>query len=305
MAPKRIIITGAGGFVGRTLIAGLGDGYEVVAIDNRLGDIIGIEGDITDPDVIASAFANGCDAVVHLATVPGGAAELDPANAKLANVDATMALVEAAAATGACPKFIFASSIAVFGEPLPSYVDDDTPVSPKLLYGAHKAMMEQWIATQSRRGAVRGLSLRLPGIIARPRTASGMKSAFMSDVFHALKASEHFVAPVSADATMWLMSADKIAQNIIHALTLDDAALTLTLPALRVRFADLVTEIARQTQSDAQLVSYSPDTALEAAFGKQPPLTTRQADGLGFQYDGSLSALVAAALSGIERGTAS
>ena len=300
MTAKRIIITGAGGFVGRALIAALGAEYDIIALDNRLAGIDGIEGDISDPAIISRAFAGGCDAVVHLATVPGGAAELNPPLAKQVNVDASMALVEAATASGACPTFIFASSIAVFGDPLPSHVDDETQVSPKMLYGAHKAMMEQWIATQSRRGAINGISLRLPGIVARPRTDSGMKSAFMSDVFHALKTGETFVAPVSPDATMWLMSAGCIAQNIIHALLLEKSAQTLTLPALRVRFADLVTEIALQTGSDPQCVSYSPDAVLEAAFGKLPPLSTPKADILGFRHDGSLGMLVTAALSVIE-----
>lgn len=299
----RIIITGAGGFVGRAMIGALNKAHDIVAIDNHLAHIDGIEGDITDPDVIARAFAGGCDAVVHLATVPGGAAELNPALAKQVNVDATMALVEGASATGKCPKFIFASSIAVFGDSMPPYVDDDTPITPKMFYGAHKAMMEQWIATQSRRGAINGLSLRLPGIVARPRTDSGMKSAFMSDVFHALKADEAFVAPVSADAMMWLMSADCIAQNIIHALMTDATAQAVTLPALRVRFADLVAEIARQTGNDGDRVSYAPDALLEAAFGKQPPLSTPTAERLGFRHDGSLSALVTAALSGLEQGS--
>lgn len=298
----RIIITGAGGFVGRTLIAALSDSNDVTAVDHRLFGIEGIEGDIIDREIIARAFAGGCDAVVHLATVPGGAAELDPTLAKRVNVDATMALVVAAATTGTCPKFIFASSIAVFGDPLPLTVDDGTPIAPRMIYGAHKAMMEEWIASQSRRGAITGLSLRLPGILARPEAPSGMKSAFMSNLFHALKAGDAFVAPVSPDATMWLMSAHRIAQNIIHALTLNGEALTITLPALRVRFADLVAEIAQQTGNDVRLVSYAPDAALEAAFGKQPPLTTPKADSLGFAHDGSLRTLVASALSGIGQG---
>ena len=296
----RIVITGAGGFVGRALLARFGDAHDIVAVDSKLDGIDGIEGDIADPAIIAQAFAAGCDAVVHLATVPGGAAELDPALAKRVNVDATMALVEAAAGAGQRPKFIFASSIAVFGEPMPSAVDDSTAVAPQLLYGAHKAMMETWIATQSRRGAIQGLSLRLPGIVARPKAPSGMKSAFMSNIFHALRSGEEFVAPVSPDATMWLMSADRISRNISHALSLDASGQTITLPALRVGFSELVATIARQTQSSADLVSYAPDAALEEAFGRLPPLSTASADSLGFSHDGTLDKLVAAALSGIK-----
>lgn len=298
----RILITGAGGFVGRALVTALRDSHDIVAVDSRLGNIQGIEGDITDPFVIATAIAGGCDAIVHLATVPGGAAESDPALAKAVNVDATMALIDAAAASGNQPKFVFASSIAVFGDPLPTVVDDDTPVAPRMFYGAHKAMMEAWIATQTRRAAIKGLSLRLPGIVARPRATSAMKSAFMSDVFHALRDGEELVVPVSPDATMWLMSVDCIACNIVHALGLDADGEAITLPALRVSFGDLVAAIASRTGQDPELIRYQPDAALEAAFGRQPPLFTTKADCLGYTHDGTLQALVATALSTIEKG---
>ncbi len=120
----RIIITGSGGFVGRALVSELAGHHDLVLIDNRLDGQPGIEGDLCDPATLERAFAGGCDAVVHLATVPGGATELDPLAAKRVNIDATMALVDAAAQAGQRPRFLFASSIAVFGDPLPPLVDD-------------------------------------------------------------------------------------------------------------------------------------------------------------------------------------
>jgi len=221
----RVIVTGAGGFVGRHLSNELiAAGHHLVRLDRTLKPEPAnetIEGDLSDPAVVARALAGGCDAVVHLATIPGGAAELDPSAAWRTNVDASMRLTEAAARAGTCPKFLFASSIAVLGAPLPPEgVDDDTPLAPCLLYGAHKAMIESWIATLSRRGEIEGLSLRLPGIVARPMAPSGMKSAFMSDVFHTLREDTPFTSPVSADATMWLMSVDAAAKAFVHALDL-------------------------------------------------------------------------------------
>lgn len=303
----RIVVTGAGGFVGRALIATIGAAHEIVALDctpTGAGKLEAVVGDLGDAAVLARAFARGCDAVVHLATVPGGAAEQNPAEAWRVNVDATMALIDAAAACGNRPRFVFASSIAVFGDPLPAHVDDDTPLAPQLVYGAHKAMIEMWVATQSRRGAIDGVSLRLPGIVARPAGPSGMKSAFMSNIFHAARARSPFVAPVSAAATMWMMSVDCVAANIARALTCSTATPAFTLPALCVRFGDLVAEIAKATGSDPALFKYDSDPALEAAFGNQPPLMTAAADKLGFAHDGDLSALVASALASIERDAA-
>ena len=290
----RIVVTGGGGFVGRALVNAL-DGHDVVAVDTDLRGRPGVEGDLCDHEILACAFAQGCDAVVHLATVPGGAAEADPALAKRINLDATMALIETAANTGARPRFVFASSIAVLGDSLPPLIDDATPLAPRMIYGAHKAMMEQWIGLQTRRGAISGVSLRLPGIVARPRAPSGMKSAFMSDVFHASASGEALVLPVSCGATMWLMSVERVVANLAHALAIE-ATGSITLPALRVSMAELVAAITRATGTDPGLITYQPDPVLEAGFGRQPLLVTPCADALGFVPDKSLADLVGSAL---------
>lgn len=301
----RIIVTGAGGFVGRKLVSMLSD-HDVVALDwvssgiPDLSHITPIVGDLCDRATLEAAFSKGCDAVVHLATVAGGAAEQNPDLGKHVNIDAVMLLTEIAMRFGSRPRFVFASSIAVFGDPMPVYVNDETSLAPKMLYGAHKAMMEQWLAMLARRGDLDTVSLRLSGVIARPKGPSGMKSAFLSNVFHALRNGERFEMPVSEDASSWLTSNDIAARNFAHALTVDSTALpnsfAITLPALRVRVDELVAEIAYQSEQSAALVNYSADAKIEAMFGEQPPLTHETADGLGFARDADLESLVRNAL---------
>ncbi|MDE2410339.1 MAG: NAD-dependent epimerase/dehydratase family protein [Sphingomonadales bacterium] len=300
-----IIVTGAGGFVGRQIVARLlAAGHAVTALDAVAAGIPAgarvVTGDLGDPAVRADALVHGCTAVVHLATVPGGAAEADPAASRRINVDATYDLIMEAGAAGDRPRFLFASSIAVFGDPLPPLVDDATPLAPKMLYGGHKAMMEQAVALFSQRGLIEGVSLRLPGILARPTGPSGMKSAFMSELFHALKAGRGFTCPVSRGGTVWAQSVARCADNFLVALTLDTALLppgrAVTLPALRLTMGDLATKIARQCAVPGDLVAYAPDAALEAAFGAQPPLATPAAERAGFAHDGDLATLVASAL---------
>lgn len=304
----RIIVTGAGGFVGRTLIDALGDEYDVVAIDSQCDAIDAksvevLQGDFADPDLLAQATRRPVDALVHLATVPGGAAELCPMEAFRVNVGGSAAILDRVADAGRVPRVVFASSIAVFGDPMPDRVKDSTPVSPRMVYGAHKAMIEQWVATLTRRGQIEGLSLRLPGIVARPRAPSGMKSAFMSDIFHAADEGQSFVSPVSTEATLWLMSLSCLVRNLLHALHMPSLhePHAVTLPAVRTTMGDLATEIAAQTARPVNWLQYVPDDALEAAFGRQPPLETPAAEAAGLASDGSLEALVASSLATIRK----
>ncbi len=300
-----VIITGAGGFVGRELVSRLlVAGRAVTGIDTHAGGIPAgaraIAGDLADPAVRAEALSEGVGALVHLATVPGGAAEADPTASRRINIDAMYDLLLEASAANPGLRVVYASSIAVYGDPLPERVDDDTPLSPKMIYGGHKAMMEHAVAMFSNRGMIDGVTVRLPGILARPKGPSGMKSAFMSDLFHSLKAGEAFTCPVSAEGMIWAQSVARCAANFVHALTLDSALLppgrAVTLPAQRVSMGLLAQEIARQCGVDADLVSYAPDAALEAAFAAQPPLATPAAEHAGFAHDGNLANLVSSAL---------
>lgn len=306
-----IIVTGAGGFVGRALVGALvARGEAVVGIDTVASGIPAgaqvVVGDLGDRRVRVEALSRGCTALVHLATVPGGAAEADPAASRRINVDALYDLLIEAGAAGNRPRVVYASSIAVFGDPLPTRVDDATPLSPRMIYGGHKAMMEHAVAMFSNRGLIDGMTLRLPGILARPKGPSGMKSAFMSDLFHALRAGEAFTCPVSPQATIWAQSVRCCAANFVHALTTDSALLppgrAVTMPAQRVTMAALAAEITRQCSVSPDLVSYTPDPALEAAFGAQPPLSTPAAENAGFAHDGDLATLVANALATLSGG---
>jgi nucleoside-diphosphate-sugar epimerase len=309
----RIGVTGAGGFVGQALVGRLasegfaGDLPRVVAIDANLPETLPLEmeraeGDLYDPAFRAALFAEPFDLFFHLAAVPGGAAERDYGSGWKVNVEATIAILDALAAQAKPPRLVFASSIAVFGERLPTDgVFDDTLPLPSMSYGAHKLMMETLIADLARRGKVDGVALRLSGILARPRVKGGHLSAYMSDILHALRAGEPFTCPVSEDAPSWFMSRARCVDNLMHAATLPGAQVgtrrAFTLPALRLTMGELVDGAATHFGREVcKLVTYEPDVALQALFGSYPPLSTEIAKRLGFRDDGSAAELVCAAL---------
>jgi D-erythronate 2-dehydrogenase len=97
------------------------------------------------------------------------------------------------------------------------------------------------------------------------------------------------------------MSASRAADNLIYAAQMAPprmgARRAFTLPALRTTMGDLAAAVARVTGCDPELISFEPDAALEAQFGRLPPLGAPYAEALGFSCDRDLDELVALALS--------
>jgi len=319
--PLRILITGANGFVGRRLLqilleqGCLSEGSapirEIVALDQSSHGlpadprVRAVEGNIGDDAVLADALRDGIDVAFHLAAVPGGASEKDPALGRAVNIDATLTLFEALREQPRAPVLVYTSTIGVYGVPLPAdRVDDRTPAHPSMSYGAQKLMMETVLCDFSRKGWLDGRAVRLPGVLARPRQPNGLLSAYLSDVFSALRANEAFTLPVSPHSSSWLMSVHCVVRNLIHAAALPAAQLprwrAWNLPALCLRADALVDALASVLGEHVRnLVSYAPNEALEAQFGRYPPLYTETADRLGFRHDGDAITLVRHVLAGL------
>lgn len=315
-----LLITGANGFIGRALtsrlltedtaLAGLGPIGRLTLIDlgfegPEIPKVRRLHGSIADPAIVARAFDTPVDVMFHLASIPGGTAEQHYELARQVNLNATVNLLEAARAQTIASskpvKVVFASSIAVFGSPLPALVDDATPFRPRLSYGAHKLIGEILVADFTRRGWISGRSIRLPGIVARPPQKTGQLSAFLSDIIRDLAAGLTYACPVSADSTTWLMSPQCVVSNLMHAAGIPASACpdscVWTLPALRTSMQDLVAAIADVYGRDVLArVTYGSNPGLEANFGRYPPLSTPAAESAGFAHDGDLPTLVRRAL---------
>ncbi|MEO6092561.1 MAG: NAD-dependent epimerase/dehydratase family protein [Novosphingobium sp.] len=288
----RIAITGAAGFVGRSVGVQLRkiafEGTIRLLDRNPIGDALGESIAIDLCDLEASARAlDGIDRLLHLASMPGLAAEADPAASRCINLDVSLGLIERMAGR----RVIFASSIAVFGSSFGNQVDDETPAVPDSVYGTHKRMVELFLSDAVRRGAISGMSVRLPGIVARPASAEGFGSAFLSDVFPAVRQGKAYTVPVARKATSWLMSGRTCAANLVHALLSETSSIEpVNLPAVRVEMGELVTSAGRY--GDARRIGFADDPAIRKRFAAHPPLTTANADRLGFRTDGTVDALV-------------
>ncbi|MBV8348662.1 MAG: NAD-dependent epimerase/dehydratase family protein, partial [Mycolicibacterium sp.] len=180
LATDPVLVTGAFGLVGTAVVKQLlADGRRVVATDldvpaNRKSAAELIErgadvrwADLTKPDQVDELLSNVSPcAIVHLAAIIPPHCYARRALARAVNVDATASLVRAASAQPSPPRFVQASSVAVYGARNPHTISDvltaDTPPAPSDNYGAHKVEAEKTVTSSGLDWVV----LRLGGVMS-------------------------------------------------------------------------------------------------------------------------------------------
>jgi UDP-glucose 4-epimerase len=119
-----------------------------------------IRGDICDPTAVANAV-KGADMVFHLAAKSSVEwCNVHPEETWKVNVDGTKMLLDAAAEAG-CKSFVFASSAAVYGNPVRLPVTESSPLVPISSYGKSKLAAERLCIDSRRQPALATCVLRL------------------------------------------------------------------------------------------------------------------------------------------------
>lgn len=319
----QIVVTGGAGFLGSRLIralldtGALIDGSPITRIvsldlapcpveDPRVTSRVG---DVTDVALIESAFSDDTAAVCHLAAIVSSQAEADFELGMRVNLDATRALLEACRTHARQPRFLFASSLAVFGPDLPQPVAADMEPRPRSSYGIQKAIGELLVNDYTRRGFIDGRACRLPTIVARPGKPNKAASSFASSIIREPLAGLETVCPVDASLPMWLSSPRTVIANLVHALQLPAETLgawrTFNLPGITVTVAAMLDALERQAGPEArQRVRFERDTAIEAIAASWPgALEVSRPIELGFTADRDFDAVIRAYIE--DYGTAS
>ena len=306
-----VLVTGAAGFLGsRVIKALLSDGHDVppvtriVAADTSACPIVDPRvdakvGTIVDPAFISSLVEDDLDVIFHLAAVLSGQSEAEFDVGMRVNVDGTRGLLEACRRLRRPPRFVFSSTVAVFGANLPEEVPEDNVLRPQTSYGTAKAIAELLVSEYSRRGFVDGVALRLATVTVRPGAPNSALSSFVSGIIREPLAGIDAVCPVPLDMRLWISSPDVVTGNLIHAARVPSSALggslSVNLPGLSVTPAQMLASLERAGGAAARArVRCEIDPAIARVVATWPgALDDRRARHLGFSADRDFDEVVA------------
>src|SRR5271165_1769375 len=240
----KITILGGAGFLGRKLAAQLAQSGALgrhPVTDLTLFDLAAplppagapfpvhsLAGDLLDlPEY---AIPPGTDVVFHLAAVVSAQAEADYALGRRVNLRGTDAVVDACRRLSSAPgvrppRVVFTSSVASFSGGQSAVLTDDARQIPANSYGTQKAAAELILADASRRGFLDAVSIRLPTITVRPGRPNKAASAFLSAIIREPLLGLSTDLPVPAHFAAWIASPRRATEWLLHAATLDSAAL--------------------------------------------------------------------------------
>ncbi len=264
-----ILITGAGGMIGRKLV-------ERLVADKSLGgkpitrltlvDVVDspipagapkntkpIVTDFSEKGVAETLIADRPDVIFHLAAIVSGDAEANFEKGYKINFNGSWALLEAVRIEGQKspykPRFVFASTLAVYGPPFPDSIPDNFALTPSTSYGTQKAMTELMLADYSRKGFVDGVGVRLPTICIRPGKPNKAASSFFSGILREPLAGQEAPLPVGDEVRHWFASPRAAVGFFITAATIDTAPLgvqrSMTMPGVSATVGEQIAALKK------------------------------------------------------------
>jgi nucleoside-diphosphate-sugar epimerase len=313
-----VMVIGAAGMIGRKLTEKLGSEPEVLgrSIDKlTLVDVIAppvpaalasvstaLALDLSDAQSAAKLAGMRPGLIFHLAAIVSGEAEADFDKGYRINLDGTRSLFEAIRHEGQKepynPRVIFASSIAVFGQPFPEKIGDDFFTTPLTSYGTQKAICELLLADYSRRGIFDGIGIRLPTICIRPGKPNKAASGFFSNILREPLVGQEAVLPVDENIRHWFASPRSAVGFFIHAARIDTATIgprrNLTMPGLSALVGEEIEALRRVAGEKAvKLIRREPDPVVRSIVsGWATDFDAQRAAALGFKAETTFDEII-------------
>lgn len=242
------------------------------------------------------------DLLCHLAGVVSGAAELDFDLGMRTNLDALRDILEFGRHLSTPPVLLFTSSLAVFGSdpaigPIGA-VDDDTLPRPQSSYGVQKFIGEQLVADYTRKGFVRGRTVRLMTVAVRPGRPNAAASSFISSIVREPLAGIRATCPVPPSTPIALSSPGRTLAGILRAIEVDESTwgsrTAVNLPALTTTPAEMMAALDRVAGAGtSDLVDWTIDESVLDIVGSWPSeLSSPRAAALGLTADATFDDVI-------------
>ncbi len=223
----KYLITGAAGFIGSAVAAKLIDmGHECVTIDNLstgTKDNIPencsfIEGNTYDLQIINQLKDVHFDAIIHIAGQSSGEVSFDdPIYDIKTNTDSTIMLLKYAVKTG-CKKFIYASSMSVYGDHNPPLVDETTDTFPKSFYAVGKLASENYMRIYSDYG-IACTALRFFNVYGIGQNMENLRQGMASIFLAQAIKNKHIVVKGSKERFRDFVYIDDVVDSVLASLT--------------------------------------------------------------------------------------
>ncbi|BEJ11115.1 hypothetical protein CspHIS471_0105370 [Cutaneotrichosporon sp. HIS471] len=297
---ETVLLTGAGGFVGREVTQLMLDLYPTLRIITtdiieppRLTDdprLRVVKADLGDTAQIEALFeGEKVGGLIALHGIMSGGSEANFELGYAVNVDSHVSLLKAArrhseTVLSQPMTYVFISSLAVYGgdkcKPIDRVIPADTPIIPGTSYGVEKTIIELYAYDYGRRGYLDTRSCRLPTVAIRTGAPSTAASSFISGLIREPLQGIPSVCPIAeseADLMLdnmpvYLSRAKTVFRNIVWGLCMPPQNLkygkgdrSINIPGIRVTPRQILAALKEHAGEEGiKLVEYKKDAAVIA-----------------------------------------
>lgn len=195
------LVTGAAGFIGAAVAQKLiHAGHHVVTIDNLSTgckehlpeNVEFIEGSTYDKEIIEKLEGRMFDAIIHIAGQSSGESSFEnPVYDLHTNCQSTLMLLDFARRSG-CRKFIYASTMSVYGDHDPAECMEKTELVPKSFYAVGKIASEHYMRIYSEQFGIVCTALRLFNTYGVGQNMKNLKQG-MASIYLAMAIKNHAI----------------------------------------------------------------------------------------------------------------
>ena len=228
----RYLITGVAGFIGSALAQRLIDGgHTVVGIDNLStgfsknvpSEVLFIKDDCHNASLYEGRIPEDrYDAIVHLAGKNSGETSFDdPVYDLRSNTESTLLLLRFALKTG-CTRFVFASSMSVYGTQGLKEVNESTLPQPLSCHGVGKLASEHYLHLYEQFG-IRSTALRIFSVYGPGQNMGNLRQGMVSIFMAMMEGEGHIVIKGSPNRYRDFVYIDDVVEAFVLALGCDAA----------------------------------------------------------------------------------